>query len=307
MVSTWLTGQKIVFRNNVLAGFSSVSTRARPTRSRGPISRRRYQAPVTRGRHRLAGTDHGKAAEPLGPQPVFVLVRPQMGENIGAAARAMWNFGLARLRLVAPRDGWPNPKAQATASGAAPVLDHVALHDDTAAACADLGHLYATTARDRALTKRVLTPERAMAEARRLVGTGERVGFLFGPERSGLESADVVRAGAVVSVPVNPAFGSLNLAQCVLLLAYEWRRTGAVVPEETLHLAGGRRAEGAEVDALVAQLLDRLDAAGFFFPEAKAPRMRSSLENLFRRAALTDTDVRTLHGVIRALAEGKRR
>lgn len=254
----------------------------------------------------MAGTDHGRA-EADAPQPVFVLVRPQLGENIGAAARAMWNFGLSRLRLVAPRDGWPNPRAQAMASGAAPVLDGVALTEDTAAACADLGHVFATTARDRALTKRVLTPEAAMAEARALVGAGERVGFLFGPERSGLETADVVRASAVVSVPVNPSFGSLNLAQCVLLLAYEWRRAGAAVPAETQSLAGGRLAEAAEVDALVAQLFARLDAAGFFHPEAKAPRMRANLENLFRRAALTDADVRTLHGVVRALAKGARR
>lgn len=254
----------------------------------------------------MAGTDHSRVEAPAS-QPVFVLVRPQMGENIGAAARAMWNFGLSRMRLVSPRDGWPNPRAQAMASGAAPVLDDVAVAEDTAAACADLGHIFATTARDRALTKRVLTPEVAMAEARGLVAAGERVGVLFGPERSGLETADVVRASEVVSVPVNPAFGSLNLAQCVLLLAYEWRRAGTPTPEQIQTLGGGRRADGAELDALVAQLFTRLDAAGFFHPEAKAPRMRANLDNLFRRAALTDADVRSLHGVVRALAEGKRR
>lgn len=254
----------------------------------------------------MAGTHHGREDEAGGPQPVFVLVAPQMGENIGAAARAMWNFGLSRLRLVAPRDGWPNPKAEAMASGAAPVLDDVRLAATTAEACADLTLVYATTARERALTKRVLTPEAAMAEARAAVAAGERVGLLFGPERSGLETADVVRANAVVSVPVNPAFGSLNLAQCVLLLAYEWRRGGAEAAAEALHLPGGRLAGGAEVDALVEQLVARLDAAGFFFPEAKRPRMLANLDNLFRRAALTDADVRTLHGVIRALAEGRR-
>jgi tRNA/rRNA methyltransferase len=251
----------------------------------------------------VSGTHHGREADAEGPQPVFVLVAPQLGENIGAAARAMWNFGLSRMRLVNPRDGWPNPRAEATASGAAPVLDRLRLTATTAEACADLTLVYATTARERALTKRVLTPEAAMAEARTAIAAGERVGFLFGPERSGLETADVVRASAVVSVPVNPAFGSLNLAQCVLLLAYEWRRGGAEATAEALNLAGGRLAEGAALDALVDQLVTRLDAAGFFFPEDKRPRMLANLDNLFRRAALTDADVRILHGVIRALAD----
>ena len=138
-------------------------------------------------------------------QPVFVLVQPQMGENIGAAARAMWNFGLHAMRLVAPRDGWPNPRAEAMASGAGHVLDAARLHGSTAEACADLGFVFATTARDRALTKRVLSPEHAMAEARAMAAAGERVGVLFGPERAGLETADVVRANAVISVPTNPA------------------------------------------------------------------------------------------------------
>jgi tRNA/rRNA methyltransferase len=250
----------------------------------------------------VAGTDHGREADAEGPQPVFVLVAPQMGENIGAAARAMWNFGLSRLRLVAPRDGWPNPRAEAMASGAAPVLDRLRLAATTAEACADLTLIYATTARDRALTKRVLTPEAAMAEARAAVAAGERVGFLFGPERAGLETADVVRASAVVSVPVNPAFGSLNLAQCVLLMAYEWRRGGVVVPAVTVLVQGGKLAAGAEVDALMTRLVSELDAAGFFHPESKRARMLASLDNLIRRAALTEGDVRTLHGVVRALA-----
>jgi tRNA/rRNA methyltransferase len=235
--------------------------------------------------------------------PAFVLVAPQMGENIGAAARAMWNFGLDRLRLVAPRDGWPNPKAEAMASGAACVLDGAELHATTAGACADLTCVFATTARDRALTKRVLTPERAMAEARARIAAGERVGVLFGPERAGLANADVVRAHAVVSVPTNPAYGSLNLAQCVLLVAYEWRRAEGAEPADALRLAGGRRATGAEVDRFVAHLVERLDAAGFFFPEGKRPRMVANLDNLFRRMDLGDADVRTLHGVVRALAE----
>src|SRR6056297_3477518 len=156
--------------------------------------------------------------------PVFVLVRPQMGENIGAAARAMWNFELSRMRLVAPRDGWPNPRAAALASGAADVLDHAGLHEDVAGAIADCTHIYATTARGRGLSKPVLTPEAAMAQARALAAGGAKVGVLFGPERAGLENEDIARATAIVTVPVNPGFFSLNLAQCVLLMAYEWRR-----------------------------------------------------------------------------------
>jgi tRNA/rRNA methyltransferase len=249
----------------------------------------------------VAGTDHAKAEE-AGPQPAFVLVAPQMGENIGAAARAMWNFGLDRLRLVAPRDAWPNPRAEAMASGAGRVLDRVRLATTTAEACADLTWVLATTARDRAMTKLVLTPEAAMREARAMAAAGEQVGVLFGPERAGLETADVVRANAVVSAPVNPAYGSLNLAQAVLILAYEWRRAEGAVPAADYRLAGGRRASGEEVDRFLAGLVARLDAVGFFFPEAKRASMVANLGNLFRRAPLTDADVRTLHGVVRALA-----
>lgn len=252
----------------------------------------------------MAGTDHAKRA-PEGVQPVFVLVAPQMGENIGAAARGMWNFGLDAMRLVAPRDGWPNARADAMASGAGRVLDRARLYGSTAEACADLTYVFATTARERALTKLVVTPEQAMAEAKALTAGGERVGILFGPERAGLETADVVRANAVVTVPVNPAYGSLNLAQCVLILAYEWQRAGHDTAAD-YRLAGGRLATGLEVDRLVEHLVERLDAVGFFFPPAKRASMIANLDNLFRRAPLTDADVRTLHGVVRALAEKAR-
>ena len=241
-------------------------------------------------------------ATAAGEGPAFVLVNPQMGENIGAAARAMWNFGLDRLRLVARRDGWPNPRAEAMASGAAHVVAGAAVVATTAEACADLTFVFATTARERAMTKRVLTPEQAMAEARALAAAGERVGILFGPERSGLANDDIVRANAVVTVPVNPAFGSLNLAQCALLLAYEWRRAAGDAPSAAYRLVNARRATGLEVDRFLDHLVERLDAVGFFFPADKRPSMVASLDNLFRRAPLTDADVRTLHGVVRALA-----
>ncbi|MCB1367581.1 MAG: RNA methyltransferase [Rhodobacteraceae bacterium] len=250
----------------------------------------------------MAGTDHARDEGWQGQQPAFVLVRPQLGENIGAAARAMWNFGLDRMRLVAPRDGWPNPAAVATASGAAQVLDNLQVRDDLPAALADCTYVFATTARPRGLTKPVVTPERAMQQARALAGEGQKVAILFGPERAGLENADVMRANAIVSVPVNPAFGSLNLAQCVLLMAYEWRRAGEAVPPEVLEMAGARRASQIEVEKLYERLHASLDQRGFFWPDHKAESMAISLRNLFSRMEMTDADIRTWHGVIRTLA-----
>ncbi|MEO1494345.1 MAG: RNA methyltransferase [Pseudomonadota bacterium] len=236
-------------------------------------------------------------------EPVVVLVEPQMGENIGAAARAMWNFGLQRLRIVRPRDGWPNPAAVAMASGAGRLLEDAELYEATADAVGDCTTVYATTARPREMTKRVLTPEAAMAEAQSLTRAGQRVAMLFGPERAGLSNADVTLADAIISVPVNPDFPSLNLAQCVLLTAYEWRLSGDAPAAEI----APDRAEAEQVTRLLEHLTGELEAAGFFFPEDKRPSMTASLENLFRRAPLTDQDVRTLWGVIRALSEHRRR
>ena len=233
------------------------------------------------------------------PGPAFILVKPQMGENIGAAARAMWNFGLDRMRLVAPRDGWPNQKAVAMASGAGRVIDNALLTETTAEAIGDLTYVFATTARNRDLTKEVLTPEQAMSQARKMIGQGAKVGVLFGPERAGLENEDIVQANALISVPVNPTFASLNLAQCVLLTAYEWRRQREDVadPEDI------SRATAIEVQKLQEQLEARLDAAGFFFPENKRNSMILNLRNMLSRMPMTDADTRLMHGVIRALAD----
>ncbi len=260
----------------------------------------------------MAGTDRSRGAGWSPDGPAFVLVRPQLGENIGAAARAMWNFGLRGLRLVAPRDGWPNPAAVAMASGAAGLLDEARLFATAAEAVADCGTVYATTARPREMTKRVLTPEAAMAEARGLIAGGGRVAVLFGPERAGLANEDVVLAEAIVSVPVNPAFASINLAQCVLLTAYEWRRQAEEAQAEegqgeAAPAALPARAASGDVGRLLEHLTAELDAAGFFFPEHKRAAMLANLHNLFRRAPLTDQDVRTLWGVVRALAEGPKR
>jgi tRNA/rRNA methyltransferase len=240
-------------------------------------------------------------------QPAFVLVRPQMGENIGGAARAMWNFGLDRMRLVAPRDGWPNQKAVAMASGAGRLLDEAGLYETTAAALEDCHIVFATTARNRDLTKPVVSPERAMEMAREKIAAGEKVAVLFGPERAGLENDDIARANAIISVPVNPEFASLNLAQCVLLTAYEWRRQTGEIAAERVEMAGSDWASQIEVEKLAEHYEERLDQAGFFFPEIKADSMKLNLRNLWSRMPLTRSDVQTLHGVLRQMVRWKER
>jgi len=241
------------------------------------------------------------------PQPAFILVRPQMGENIGAAARAMWNFGLDRMRLVAPRDGWPNPKAVAMSSGAGRLLDEAQLHDDLAGAVGDCTFVMATTARPRGLTKPVLSPERAMRLAAEKLATGERVAVMFGPERAGLENEDIARANAIISVPVNPEFASLNLAQCVLLTAYEWQRQVGEVSHEVTDIGKSDWATGLEMEKLAAHYEDRLEEAGFFFPPEKAEGMKVNLRNLWSRMRMTRADVQMLHGVMRQMVRWKER
>ncbi|WP_299961965.1 RNA methyltransferase [uncultured Roseobacter sp.] len=248
-------------------------------------------------------------SDPVAPptQPAFVLVRPQMGENIGAAARAMWNFGLDAMRVMAPRDGWPNQNAVAMASGAGRLLDQAMLCPDLPTAVADSSFVFATTARSRDLTKPVFSPEAAMRLAAEKIAEGQRVAVLFGPERAGLENAEIARANAIISVPVNPDFPSLNLAQCVLLTAYEWRRaTSDAAPQET-HMAGTDWANGAEIEHLAQHYEDRMETAGFFFPEHKAQSMRTNLRNMWSRMPLTRADVQMLHGMLRQLVRWKTR
>lgn len=240
-------------------------------------------------------------------EPAFVLVRPQMGENIGAAARAMWNFGLSRMRVVEPRDGWPNQKAVAMASGAGRLLDAAGLHSTTAAALADTSFVFATTARSRDLTKPVFAPEEAMAKAADLVRDGGKVAILFGPERAGLENDDVARANAIISVPINPDFPSLNLAQCVLLCAYEWRRATAQIEMAVTEMAGTGWATGKDVEHLAAHYEDRLSEAGFFYPTEKAEGMKITLRNLWSRMPLTRADVQILQGILRQMVRWKER
>ena len=241
------------------------------------------------------------------PQPAFVLVRPQMGENIGAAARAMWNFTLDRMRIVAPRDGWPNEKAVVMASGAGRLLDEAQIYGTVPEALQDCTYVLATTARPRGLTKPVLSPERAMQVAAEKIAAGEKVAVLFGPERAGLENDEIARANAIISVPVNPAFASLNLGQCVLLVAYEWMRQVGEVTHDVTPLGKTDWATGLEIDALGDHFEERLEEAGFFFPEHKAESMKMNLRNLWSRMPLTRADVQTLHGVLRQMVRWKNR
>ncbi len=243
----------------------------------------------------------------MSTDPTIVLVRPQMGENIGAAARAMLNFGLQRMRLVAPRDGWPNSAAVAMASGAGRVLDAATQHENVPGALEDVTFTFATTARQRELTKPLFSPVAAMQLAAEKIAQGQHVAVLFGPERAGLENADIAQANATISVPVNPEFPSLNLAQCVLLLGYEWRRASAKITGETTEMGGTNWANHAEIEALAQHFEERLETAGFFYPDHKAPSMKVNLRNLWSRMPLTSMDVRTLHGILRQMVRWKER
>jgi tRNA/rRNA methyltransferase len=249
----------------------------------------------------VAGTDQRRAL-PSGPQPVVVLVRPQMGENIGTTARAMLNFGLGRLRLVAPVCGWPNAKAVNAASGASVVLNDVEIFADTRAAVADLHRVYATTARPREMVKPVLTGEAAGRELRARLAAGARVGVLFGPERTGLENDDITLADAIVSIPLNPGFASLNLAQAVLLVAYEFHRADDATPPVQLanDLAPATK---ADVDRLLAHLVALLEGTSFFRSADRRDKRIRELEMLLQRRELQEVEVQTLRGVIKALVQ----
>jgi len=233
--------------------------------------------------------------------PVIVLVRPQLGENIGKAARAMLNFGLTEMRLVAPRDGWPHPSAGPAASGADLVLAAARVFDSTAEAVADCAHVYATTVRKRGVTKPVLTPEAAAGEIAEQPG---RSAILFGPDRSGLETDDVALARTIVTVPINPEFGSLNLAQAVILIAYEWskHRDLAQPPlEETLPPAPQEELEG-----LIAHFEELLEPKDYFRPPGRATATRRTLRGVLTKPGWNHLEVRTLRGVLSALGRRPR-
>ena len=235
-------------------------------------------------------------------QPVIVLVRPQLGENIGKAARAMLNFGLTEMRLVAPRDGWPNPQAGPAASGADIVLERAQVFESVADAVADCPHVYATTVRKRGITKPVVTPEVA---AREIHGQPGRAAILFGPERSGLETDDVAVARTIVTVPINPEFGSLNLAQAVILVAYEWSKGVALAQPTDTDLP--QPAPQEELDGMIGQLDQMLDAAGFYFPPDRVPATKRTLRTLLTKPGWSSQEIRTVRGVLSALANPRQR
>jgi tRNA/rRNA methyltransferase len=238
----------------------------------------------------------------VSPPPVIVLVRPQLGQNIGKAARAMLNFGLTEMRLVAPRDGWPNPEAGPAASGADIVLEQAQIFETVAEAIADCGHVYATTVRKRGVTKPVVTPTEAAREIHAAQG---RSAILFGPERSGLETDDVAVARSILTVPINPEFGSLNLAQAVILVAYEWSKGEALAQPPAVDL--DPPASQFELDGMIEQFDTALENAGYFFPPDKMPATKRMLRTLLTKPGWSAQEVRTLRGVLTTLAKPKAR
>ncbi|CAM3034059.1 tRNA (cytidine/uridine-2'-O-)-methyltransferase TrmJ [Sphingomonas antarctica] len=230
------------------------------------------------------------------PPPIIVLVRPQLAENIGKAARAMLNFGLTELRLVSPRDGWPNPDAGPAAAGADALIANAQVYDSVSAAVADCAHVYATTVRKRGVTKPVVDAAEAASEIR---AATTRSAILFGPERAGLETDDVAIARAILTIPVNPAFSSLNLAQAVILVAYEWSR-GETLAQPT-KVDDEPPASQFDLDGMIEQFDSLIDAAGFYFPPPKVPSMRRNVRSILTKPGWTTPEIRTIRGILSAL------
>jgi tRNA/rRNA methyltransferase len=236
------------------------------------------------------------------PPPAIVLARPQLGENIGKAARAMLNFGLTDLRLVAPRDGWPNPAAGPAASGADIVLERARVFNTVAEAVADCAYVYATTVRKRGLVVPVISPAEA---GREVHGNDGPSAFLFGAERSGLETDEVALAGKIVTVPVNPDFRSLNLAQAVVLIAYEWsKQLDLAVPTQSD--TAEPRATQAHLEGLIVQLFEALGEADYFQPPDRTPATKHTIRTILTKAGWSSREVQALRGIVRALSEGRR-
>jgi tRNA/rRNA methyltransferase len=265
----------------------------------------------------MAGTDKTRN-QVLGPAPVAVLVNPQLGENIGTAARAMANFGLHELRLMDPRDGWPNEKALTSSSGANWIVENATVHATLEEALKDVNYVYATTARPRGMIKEVITPEQAGRDMRARVGRGDRVAILFGRERTGLTNDEISMADVIVTAPVNPAFASINIAQAVLLMGYEWFKEqaetlGQQTPElpalegPGLQTPDTRPATKEELYGFFDHLERELDIAGFFKTEDKKPGMMRNIRNLFGRAELTEQEVRSLRGIVSSLTRAHER
>jgi tRNA/rRNA methyltransferase len=233
--------------------------------------------------------------------PIIILVRPQLGENIGKAARAMLNFGLTEMRLVAPRDGWPNPDAGPAASGADIVLEKAQVFDTLAEAVADISHVYATTVRKRGVTKPVLTPAEAANE---IIAAPARSAILFGAERSGLETDEVALARNIITVPINPEFGSLNLAQAVILCAYEWSKHQMLSSPPKMEL--DPPAPQGELDGMIDQMFGLLEPRNYFFPPDRAAATKQTLRNLLTKPGWNSLEIRTLRGVLSNFGNSRR-
>lgn len=274
------------------------------TEGRKTASRKKGQSGTARG----AGTPH----ELKDGAPVVVLVHPQLGENIGMAARAMLNFALTELRLVKPRDGWPSESALKASSGADLVIEGAEVYETVEEAIADLHYVVAATARERDQLKTVMTGDRAAREIRAQAAKGRKTGILFGAERSGLSNDHIALADAILMAPVNPTFASLNLSQAVLLAGYEWFKAGDVRPETRPgdgSYIDATKATKASLQGLFEHMEAELDASGFFRPPEKKPSMVRNLRDMWNRADLMEQDVKTMRGVIKALVRfgGSRR
>lgn len=239
--------------------------------------------------------------------PAIILVNPQMGENIGATARAMGNFGFTHLKLVKPRDGWPSKIAEANASGAFDIMPPPEVFEDTASALKPYTTIYATTARPRDMRKKVFTARAAANDIHQRQQAGEKIAILFGGERAGLSNDDIALAHHIISVPVNPDFSSINLAQSVLLVANEFFQTTNDTNEINLPTGDSAPVSHEEFDDLMTRLEQELDGHGFFRSEGLRPTMVRNIRNIFSRAELTDQETRTLQGIISALTGKKKK
>jgi tRNA/rRNA methyltransferase len=250
-----------------------------------------------------AATQDERGSKGAAPFPAIVLVRPQLGENIGKAARAMLNFGLTDLRVVNPRDGWPNPSAGPAAAGADQVLEQARVYTSVADAVADCAHIYATTVRKRGLVVPVVTPEQAAGE---IHSRQERSAILFGAERSGLETEEAAVAGTIITVPINPEFRSLNLAQAVILVAYEWsKHSDLAIPTEGDEREP--RASQDQLEGLIGQLDEALDKAGYFFPPDRVPATRTTIRTILSKGGWSNREIQALRGMVRALTHPRQR
>ncbi len=254
----------------------------------------------------MTGRDGGADLAPIGNSPVVILVRPQLADNIGAVARAMANGGLFHLRLVAPRDGWPQEHAWRTASGADRILDQCTVHATVADAVGDLHRVFATCPRPRHIIKPILTARGAAAELRAISVRDLRMGLLFGPERAGLDNDDMACADTLIRYPLNPAFMSLNLAQAVMVLAYEWWSAAEPTPSRRVETHETVVANKSELENFLGHLTRELDECGFLRNEQKRPTMLRNIRHLFQRGEITQQELRTLHGIVTELVTARK-